>query len=105
MTKTNKPMDEKLLQEQYEESKIRLLMARFTEIEGNKFQEENEELRKEAFYLPSEKTKRRFVKKLNRRFVLFNLKNTFRKLLLSRFPKAAFIILLVMITLLYKLNH
>lgn len=100
MTKTNKPMDEKVLQEQYEEIKIRLLMARFAEMEGKQFQEENEDLRKEAFYLPSEKTKRRFVKKLNRRFVFFKLFSAFRNLLPSRFPKVAFITMLIMITLL-----
>ena len=57
-------------------------------------------MRKEAFYLPSEKTKRTFAKKLNRRMMLFNLKSALKKLLPVHFPKAAFIFLLVMIPLL-----
>lgn len=93
-------MDEKLLKDQYEEIKIKLIMARFAELEGKMFQEENEWLRKDAFYLPSEPTTRAFIKKLNRRIMLRKLARMFTKLLPIAFPRTAFITLLVIAALL-----
>ncbi|GFR38804.1 hypothetical protein PRECH8_21000 [Insulibacter thermoxylanivorax] len=44
----------RILQEQYEEITVKLLMARFAETERKRLLEENEELRKDPFYLPAE---------------------------------------------------
>lgn len=74
MSKKSKPMDQESLQEEYEESRIRLLMARYAEIEGEKLLKENEELSKNPFYHPSEEALQKFKKKLNRKFVFVRLK-------------------------------
>ncbi|WP_181592662.1 DUF4367 domain-containing protein [Paenibacillus sp. YN15] len=74
MFKSNKLMDQQSLQEEYEESKIRLLMAHYAELEGKRFLEENEELRKDPFYLPSDAEKKRFMSRINRRFAFIRFK-------------------------------
>lgn len=100
MTKPNNPMDEKLLEEQYEEIKIKLIMARFAELEGKMFREENERLRKDAYYLPSEKTSRTFIKKLHRRIMLRNFSRIFTRLIPIAYLRNAFITLLLIAALL-----
>lgn len=78
MPKMNNPMDSKLLEEEYEKIKIKLLMSRFAELEGKILLEENKELSNNPIYLPSEKTKLTFIMRLNRHFAFYYLKQTIR---------------------------
>ncbi|GIQ63402.1 hypothetical protein PACILC2_19700 [Paenibacillus cisolokensis] len=89
MSETNNLMNQKALQEEYEDIKIKLLMTRFAELEGKKLIEENEELSKESFYLPSAKEKQRFIRRLNFHFTLFNFKRVAKRLFHKRFRKIA----------------
>ncbi|MDU7477793.1 MAG: hypothetical protein E7L01_31305 [Paenibacillus macerans] len=68
MPKMNNPIDSKLLEEEYEKIKIKLLMIRFAELEGKMLLNENKELSNNPLYLPSEKTKLTFIMRLNRHF-------------------------------------
>lgn len=98
MSETNNTMNQKGLEE-FEEIKIRLLMTRFTEVEGKKLIEENEELSKDPFYLPSEKQKQTFTKRIRLQFLLFDIKTFFQLLIPIRSFKLT-VILPVIIALL-----
>lgn len=100
MPRTNRLMNQEVLQEEYEESKIKLLMARFAELEGKKLMEEKEELSKDSFYLPSEKEKLKFIRRLNFHFTLFNLRKVARRLFHYRFQKIAILISVFLMLLL-----
>ncbi|MEK5003243.1 MULTISPECIES: DUF4367 domain-containing protein [Paenibacillus] len=78
MPKINNPMDSKLLEEEYEKIKIKLLMIRFAELEGKMLLDENTELSNNPLYLLSEKTKLSFIMRLNRHFAFYHLKQTIR---------------------------
>lgn len=100
MSRTNKPMDQQSLQEEYEEIKIKLLMARYAELEGKMLLEENEELSKDPFYLPSESAKQTFIKRLNRYFTLLYLRKVVRSLFPISTKKVAVIFPIFIILLL-----
>ncbi len=98
LPKMNKLMDRHSLQEEYEEIKIKLIMARFAELEGRMLAKENEELSKDSFYMPSEQEKKSFIKRLNLHFALFYLKRAVRQFARG-YSKAAAAILLVIVML------
>lgn len=89
MSKRNKPMDQESLQKDYEEIKIKLLMARFAELEGKVLLEENEELGNDPFYLPSEEAKQTFLKRLNRYFTRLYMKRAAKRLFPIGYKKVA----------------
>lgn len=97
MSKRNKPMDQDYLQNEYEEIKIKLLMARFAELEGKMLLEENEELGKDPFYLPSEEAKQTFVKRLNRYFKYTYLKKAAQRLFPIGYKKVVSVLSLLII--------
>lgn len=65
MSSEYKALDETKLIEDYEESLIRLAMANYAEIDGQKILRENDELKDSSFYQPSEEAKCRFIKTMN----------------------------------------
>lgn len=99
MSRIKNPMDEKWLKEEYEESVMKLVMARLAEWEGKKLLEENEELSKDPFYQPSEKAQQKFKKRLNQHFALFYLKKAAR-IFPSDLKKVVASFLIVMLILL-----
>lgn len=98
MPKMNELMDQQSLQEEYEEIKIKLIMARFAELEGKMLVKENEELSKDSFFVPTEHEKKSFIRRLNLHFALFNLKRAARQFARG-YVKAAAAILLVLVML------
>ncbi len=78
MPKLNNLMDSKLLEEEYENIKMKLLMIRFAELEGKLLLEENKELSNNPLYLPSNRTRRTFIKRLNFHFAFYHMKQTMR---------------------------
>jgi len=100
MSRTNKPMDQESLQEEYEEIKLKLLMARFAELEGKTLLEESLELSKDPFYLPTEEAKQTFVRRLNRYFTQMYLKKAARRLVPMGYKKVAVVLSLFIVILL-----
>ncbi|WP_301625283.1 DUF4367 domain-containing protein [Paenibacillus apis] len=95
----NKSMDKQALQEEYEEIKIKLLMTQFAEMEGRILVKENEELKKNALYLPTEKQKTTFFKRFNRYFFYHRFKKNIKPLFQFRITKLAVTIPLLVILL------
>lgn len=93
-------MDQQSIQEEYEEIKIKLFMTLFAQMEGRTLLEENNELRKDSFYLPSERENRSFVRRLNLHFALLHLKRATR-LFTNGYPKATVTVLLFIIVILF----
>nr|WP_255654578.1 DUF4367 domain-containing protein [Cohnella sp. REN36] len=93
-------MNQQALQDEYDEIKIKIILTQFAELEGKKLLEENEELNKDSFYLPSEKAKKRFIKGVNRYFLVHRIRKVARVLFQIRYPKLAVIIPVIIILLL-----
>lgn len=97
MAKSNKPIDQQSLQEAYEESKIRLLMAQYAELEGKRLLDENEELRKNPFFHPTVTVTKKLTKRLNRHLATYR----FKKTILSTKPQRLVIVFSISVILLF----
>ncbi|MEO3946380.1 DUF4367 domain-containing protein [Gorillibacterium sp. CAU 1737] len=67
MSKPHHPMDPKSLKEEYEEIQLKLALSSYLEQEGRAFRKENEELRDNPLYQPTEEEMKRFQLRLQRR--------------------------------------
>lgn len=70
MTVSHMPMDKNKLLEELEELQIKLAMASYAERDGKRLLLENEELKKDPFYQPTDVAKRKFRKIITRHYYM-----------------------------------
>ncbi|AIQ13849.1 DUF4367 domain-containing protein [Paenibacillus durus] len=78
MAKSNNSMDRTSLMEEYEEIQLKLALASYVEQEGKKLLEENEEMHRNPFFLPTEAERNKFLKRLNRHLAFLQIKKMVR---------------------------
>lgn len=71
MSAKHSSMNQRQLLEEYEESKVKLLMAQFAEAEGQALWNENEELRNNLLYQPSDQQISDFAKRVRKHWWIY----------------------------------
>ena len=66
MKESHHSLDKDKLMEELEEIQVKLAVISYAEKEGERLLKENEELKKDPFYQPSEEAQRKFEKMLKR---------------------------------------
>lgn len=86
--------------EEYEEIQLKLALASYMEQEGKKLLEENEELRKNPFFHPTEAETKQFQKRLNRHLAFHRIKKGIKLFLTgSKKPTLVASLLLLLLAL------
>lgn len=71
------PLDKDKIIEEYEEALLKLAMTSYAERDGKQLIQENELLRTDPFYQPTEEAKRKFKKNINKYYRNQQMKNIF----------------------------
>jgi hypothetical protein len=77
MLSNHTPLDKNKLIEDYEQSLIKLALTSYAELDGKKLMQENEKLKVDSFYQPTEEAKRKFNKTINKYYHKQKMKEVF----------------------------